>query len=224
MLLHTRQLLQSWDHAKSQALASHQAIQGYFTLGCHSTIAIHMLPEFLSTLLIEHPKLEINLTHNISRKIVEQIITMSVDIGIVANPFKHPDLIIRKLCDDETTFWTSGNHKSLQDINSKNALLICDPNIPQTEALVKKCKRSGVHFNGILTTESLEVVASLTAHHCGIGIIPSRVAQSLFPTKLKRIPNAPTFRDELCLVYRHENRNIVGIQTIINAIKHAFVP
>src|SRR3990167_8816805 len=43
LVLHARQLLQYWENTKSQALASQQEVQGYFTLGCHATIAIYML-------------------------------------------------------------------------------------------------------------------------------------------------------------------------------------
>jgi len=103
LLLHARQLLQYWEKTKSQALASQQVVQGYFTLGCHSTIAIYLASKFLPDLLESHPKLEIHLKNDLSRKITEQVINLSIDIGIVINPIKHPDLIIRKLGTDEVT-------------------------------------------------------------------------------------------------------------------------
>ena len=111
VLVHARQLLEYWEKTRSQALASQQEVQGHFTLGCHSTIAIHSVSGFLADLLENHPKLQINLQHDISRKFTEQVINLSIDIGIVVNPFKHPDLIIRKLCNDEVTFWV-GNGKN----------------------------------------------------------------------------------------------------------------
>src|SRR5262245_41831394 len=50
LLLHARQLLQYWDNTKSKALASQQDVRGYFTLGCHSSIAIHTVSQFLPDL------------------------------------------------------------------------------------------------------------------------------------------------------------------------------
>jgi len=222
LVLHARQLLQYWENTKSQALASQQEVQGYFTLGCHSTIAIHTVSGFLADLLEKHPKLELHLKHDISRKITEQVINLSIDIGIVVNPLKHPDLIIRKLCEDEVTFWVGEGKREIQNIHSKQAIILCEPDLTQTQSLLKKCKKAGIGSERLMTMNSLEVIASLTTAGCGIGILPTRVVKSLYPDKLKRIPKAPVYSDEVCLVYRNENRNVEAIQVIVNIIKNFF--
>jgi DNA-binding transcriptional LysR family regulator len=219
LLLHTRQLLQDWEHTRSQALASQQEVQGYFTLGCHSLIAMYMVSGFLADLLENHPKLEIHLQHDISRKITEQVINLSIDIGIVVNPLKHPDLIIRKLFTDEVTFWVGKGTREIQNIHSSQAIILCEPELTQTQSLLKKCKKARIVSDRIMTMNSLEVVASLTANGCGIGILPTRAAKSMYPDKLTRVPNAPVYSDEICLIYRNENRKVQAIQTIVNAIK-----
>lgn len=222
LVLHARQLLQYWENTKSQALASQQEMQGYFTLGCHSIIAIYMVSGFLPDLLENYPKLEIHLKHDISRRITEQVINLSIDIGIVVNPFQHPDLIIRKLCDDKVTFWVGEGAREIQNIHSKQAIILCEPDLTQTQSLLKKCKKAGVLFERIMTMNSLEVVANLTANGCGIGILPTRAAKAMYPDKLKRVPKAPVYSDEVCLVYRNENRNVRAIQTIAKIIKDFF--
>jgi LysR family transcriptional regulator, cell division regulator len=223
LLLHARQLLQYWDDTKSRALASQQEMQGCFTLGCHSTIAIHMVSQFLPTLLENYPKLEIYLKHDISRKITEQIINLSIDIGIVVNPFKHPDLIIRKLCDDEITFWVGPGNRNIQNIHAEESVILCDPDLIQTQSLLKKTKKTLMASNRILVEHNLEVIASLTVNGCGIGILPARIAESLYPDKLRRIPKMPVYFDEICLVYRNENRNVRAIQVIADMIKENFL-
>lgn len=222
-LAHAKQLLQYWDQTRSHVLASHLEVQGNFTIGCHSTMAIHSVSGFLPELLSKYPKLEIKLKHDISRKILEEVVNLSIDIGIVANPLKHPDLVITKLCNDEVTFWSANKIKnSLQNMNSENAIIICDPELTQTQALLKKNKKSGFTFNRVIATTSLEVVANLTAKGCGIGILPSRVAQSMYPKQLKKLENAPVYEDELCLIYRHENRNVEAMKVLVATIKDYF--
>jgi len=222
LLLHSKQMLQLWEETRAKTLASHQEIQGYFTLGCHSTIAMHIVTGFLADLLEKNPKLEIQLKHNLSRVLLEDIINLAIDIGIIANPIHHPDLIIRKLCDDEVSFWTGNGKRKIQNFHSEQAVIIGDSHLTQTQFLLKKIKKAGMNYQRIVNTNSLEVVAHLTASGCGIGILPARVAKMMYPNKLKRIANAPAYNDELCLVYRHENRNIQAIQTIITAIKDFF--
>jgi DNA-binding transcriptional LysR family regulator len=223
LLTHTKQLLQYWHEVKSKTIASHQEVQGSFTIGCHTTIAMHCLAGILPGLLAQHSKLEINLHHDISRKITERVISLAIDIGVVVNPIKHPDLIIKKLCDDEVTLWKAVELKKIKKSNSTETTIICDPQLMQSQELLKQCKKLGLPYTRVISTPSLEVVTSLTASGCGIGVIPARVVETLFPNKLVRIPNAPIYHDEICVLYRVENKNIKAIQAITNSIKAFFI-
>lgn len=220
LLLHSRQLMEYWEKTLSYALASEKEVQGHFSLGCHSTIAIHIVSIFLPDLLNKYPKLQIHLKHDISRKITEQVINLSIDMGIVANPIKHPDLIIRKLCNDEVTFWISKELQS-HNIDPQDIVILCDPELTQTQTLLKKAERYGIVSKRLITTPNLEVIANLTAAGCGMGILPGRVAKSLYPDQLIKIPKMPIYHDELCLIYRNENRSVQAIQTIVQAIRQA---
>lgn len=220
LLAHTRQLLQLWDTVKSESLASHHEVQGSILLGCHPSVALYSLHKFLPDLFSSYPQLEVKLKHDLSRKILEGVINLSIDLGIIVNPVKHPDLILHKLYDDKITLWqTTEARNANQDFQSGHAVIICDPELTQTQALLKKLHKIGFKYRRMITTSSLEVIASLTAHGGGIGILPTSVAASSHPETLKPLPKMPSYHDEIYLAYRHENRNIKAVQTIISAIK-----
>jgi len=219
LVLHTRQLMQFWEQTKSAALASRQDIQGQFTLGCASSVALYLMSDFLPNLLELHPRLDIQLKHNISRKITEQVINLSIDVGIVINPLKHPDLIIKKLGHDEVTLWVGEGERNIQRLNSEQAVIICEPELTQTQFVLKELRKAGQLSRRVLTTNSVEVVANLTANGCGFGILPACVARFMYPDRLKRVPDAPVYSDDICLIYRNENRQVQAIQTIVDAIK-----
>lgn len=220
--MRARELIQYWEDTRCSALASQQEVQGYFTLGCHSAIAAYTLAGFLPDLMATYPKLEVHFKYDISRKITEQVINLSIDLGIVANPFKHPDLVIRKLGEDEVTFWVGEGDREIQDIHSNHAVIICEPELTQTQNLLKKCKQANIQSERVMTMNSLEMIANLTANGCGIGILPARVAEALYPDKLRRISDAPVYNDEICLVYRNENRQVRAIQEMTEVIKKYF--
>lgn len=215
LVLHARTLLQYWEQAKSQALASQEKVQGHFTLGCHSTIAIYLGTLFLPQLLSQHPQLEIDLKHDISRKITEEVINLSLDLGVVVNPIRHPNLVIQKLFEDEVSFWVSD--PSVKYF-SKDQVVLCDPDLTQAQTLLKQLKKIASKTLRIITSNSLEVVAALTAKGCGVGILPNRVVQALYPAQLHKMPDTPVYKDEICLIYRHENRHIQAVKTMIAAI------
>jgi DNA-binding transcriptional LysR family regulator len=218
LLVHARALLQHWDTVREGALASMSEIQGRYSLGCHASVALYSLPNLLPDVLEKHPNLEVKLTHDLSRKITERVIQMELDVGIVVNPVKHPDLVIRKLWDDEVTFWVGKGDRQIQDFRGGNAVLICDPDLIQTQDLVTKLKRSGIQYRRVLSSSSLEVITELTASGSGIGVIPGRVAGLTLRKGLRKVPKAPVFCDEICLIYRTENKSVGAVQYIAEQI------
>lgn len=219
LLLHTRELIQKWEMTKSLALASTNEIQGYYSIGCHTSVALYSLANFLPKLLEDHPKLEIKLQHNLSRRITESVIRMQTDIGIVVNPVRHPDLIIKKLVTDDVTFFVGEGSRKIQNIHSGQAVLIYDPDLLQAQDLMKQLRQRELSFARALPSPSLEVITKLVAAGTGVGILPGRVASSF---NLQPIPHMPTFHDEICLLYRVENKNLKSIQTISDCIVSSF--
>ncbi|MDF1796995.1 MAG: LysR family transcriptional regulator [Coxiellaceae bacterium] len=216
LLIYARGLLQNWDNCKSQALASQHSVQGYYSLGCHATIAIHTVSEFLPQLLAEHPQLEIQLKHDNSQKIIEQVISLAIDFGIVTNPIKHPNLVIHPLCTDEFTFWQcSPGGKINKDI------ILADLSLPQSRSLLKAAKNK-IPYKRVINMNSLEAISVLAAKGCGIGLLPARFAASVFSQKLKKLPKAPSYQDKICLVYRDENSQLYAFKYIIDTIKAVF--
>lgn len=219
LVVHARQMMQYWENTKSKALASHDSVQGFYTIGCHSAIAAYLLADFLPQLLANHPKLELHFRHDISRKMTEEIINLSCDLGIIVNPIAHPDLIIRKLFDDKVTFWIAKDSLNKQAIHHPDRVILCDPSLTQTQWLLKQREKLGLQANRVLTSSSLETIVSMALTGCGIAILPERVANYLGRNHLICVDSNLYYHDEICLVYRHENRDLFAIQSIINALK-----
>lgn len=220
LLAHSRDLMQRWENIKSEALASMHEVQGAISLGCHPTIALYSLKHFLPQLMADHPKLEIHLKHDLSRRITENIISLKIDIGIVVNPVRHPDLVITHLVDDVVTLWSTDPKLSMKQLQDGSAIILCDPELAQAQSILGKLKKSGMQYGRLLSSNSLEVISALTSNHAGIGILPTRIAQEF---NLQRLAKAPFHDDEICLLYRGENRNVRSIQTIVESIKKSFV-
>ena len=218
LFLHARDLLQRWEKIKTSALASSTEIQGRYIIGCHNSVALYSLPKSITGILKEHSRLELHLVHDLSRRITERVIQAEIDIGIVVNPVRHPDLIIHRLCSDEVALWVKKYEKNT-DIFCDNPILICDGELLQTQYILKKLRYSRIVFNRVLNTSSLELISAMTAEGAGIGIIPGRVAEQY---ALKKYPRTPTFRDEICILIRVENKKIPAIQKIIASIVRWF--
>ncbi len=212
--LETRALLGQWQELRQQAVDSMNEIQGRFSLGCHASVARYALPLFLPKLLHAHPKLEINLEHDLSRNITQRVQNLDLDLGIVVNPTSHADLVMKPLAKDAVTLWKS---KEL----ANEDVLICEPSLLQTLSLRRKLERAGFSFKRTIESANLEVISTLVACGAGIGILPGRVAEAS-GTQLIRVRAAPVVNDEIFLIYRMENRPVVAIQELSKAIQSGF--
>lgn len=217
---HARELVQQWEKVRDKTVASETQVRGSLKLGCHPSVACYSLPGFLPQLLSEHVDLEFHLAHDLSRKITERVISLEVDIGIVVNPVRHPDLVIQKLSEDEVTYWMAEKAGVLTHLGSDHKVLICDPELLQTQALMKSKKQEFREFRRVITSSNLEVVMSLTAAGTGIGILPGRVAA--LDGRLKKVAGAPVFKDQICLIYRVENRGNLVIKEVAKAVEKVF--
>lgn len=203
----SRRLLYEWEQAQNLANPESGLIQGSYTIALHPSVALYTLECFMPKLQVEFPGLDIKFIHGLSREMTEKVISWEADFGIVVNPIKHPDLVISKLCLDEVTIF---HVKNAQD------KLIYDENLAQSQHILKKIAKKS-NFDGVLSSSNLEVVAKLTSLGLGYGLLPTRVASQY--KQLKKLSDAPVFKDEISLIYRPEKHNNSVSKRIIQIIK-----
>lgn len=214
-----RKLLVDWDDLVQDSLRDESEIRGTYRLGCHPSVGLYALPHALPELLMEHPRLVFSITHDLSRKITERVIAFQLDFGIVINPVRHPGLVIRKLGTDFVGLWTRENPTRLQDVESKQAVLISDPELLQTQDLRKRFSKAGLEFAREITSSNLEVIASLVASGAGVGVLPGRVATRIAEYQLKSAGKQyPTFADTICLIYRSDSHTSQAARLLARSI------
>lgn len=178
------------------------------TVGCHPTVAQYSIPKALSYLKSKAPDYKIELRHDLSRNIQAEIQRGHIDIGIVINPAEVPDLVIQKLAIDTVGVWTAKTDEELDTV-------ICNLNLFQTQSILKKWKDKP---HKIISTDSLELICRLVNEKVGLGILPER-AVKLSGFNLKHCTSLPTYRDEICLVYRPEYGKIPAEKITVEALR-----
>jgi DNA-binding transcriptional LysR family regulator len=205
-------LLGEWERLKSDLSKDEGEISGYYSLGCHVSVGMYTLHHFLPSLLRDNPRLQINLTHDLSRKITEAVIDFKLDVGLVVNPIRHPDLVIKPLFEDAVCLWTSTKR-----FNSD--VLIYDPELMQSQHIIGLMAKEKLIFDRTITSGSLEIIRSLISSGAGVGILPSRVARLAEPKSLTpfREKNFKFF-DKISLIYRSDLQKSAGSRLLITAM------
>lgn len=201
-------MLNDWERETRMIAQGQNEPMGRYTIGVHSAVAQYTLGNFLPNLLDKYPSLEINLTHDLSRKITEQVISREVDLGLVINSIPHPDLVIHKLLTDEVTLFKHPSYRG--------DVLIIDPALKQTSTLLKNIRKV-FDYQRELHSSSLEVIRHLCESKAGMAILPGRVAS--LSDKIKPVTGAPVFKDELSLIYRMERKSETSFKELVTEIK-----
>ncbi len=217
-VVQARVLLHEWERLAQAATREETTLSGRYVVGCHPSVGLYTLPGLVPGLLTEHPELDLKLVHGLSRQITDEVIGFKVDFGIVVNPVEHPDLVIKLLARDEVSLWTGPGSAAEKEAQAGRGILVCDPDLLQTQAIQKQMAKKGMVFTRTVTTSSLELVTALVEGGAGIGILPGRVALRDPHRKLTPVAGAPKFQDRVCLIYRADAQRTAASKVLIAAI------
>jgi LysR family transcriptional regulator, cell division regulator len=213
-----RELLDAWEKLRDDAVKDGSEIRGRYSIGCHPSVALYTLGNYVPQLLQKFPDLDLKFQHDLSRKITEDVISFKLDIGIVVNPVAHPDLVIKELYKDEVTFWRSKKLNPNIELENDKKVLVYDPDLLQSQDLLAKLSKRKIEFQRSLTSTSLEVIRKLVVSGAGIGILPGRVVGSAM-TKLELVdPKWPKYQDRICLIFRVDTQKSLAAKALIHFI------
>src|SRR3989442_820432 len=112
---------------------------------------------FLPALQQQHPRLQIQLVHERSQVLNEMVISSRLDFAIVTVAVPHPELVSLLLGRDHFGIWA---HSTL-DVDPEQTLLMLDPNVKQTEDLLRELERRKRRFRRIFTSSSIDTLWAL---------------------------------------------------------------
>ncbi len=206
-------LLLEWERLESAVKKQADEPTGAWRLGCHITVGLNWLPSVVPSLMRRWPQLELELVHDLSRHITEEVVSHQLDFGIVVNPVRHPDLVIRELAHDVFTLW--GNSARLE------STVLYDPELLQARQVLGALEKRGVQFERKITSSSLEVLAHLAVEGAGTAILPMHLAHRMRPRLRKPRGAWPEFRDSVCLIYRADVQRSAAAKALAEALRHA---
>lgn len=207
-------LMENWAEIHKGILRSNNEIVGRFRFGCHQSVGAYTLPRLFEQLHKHAPGIYIELVHDFSRKITEGVISYNIDLGFVINPFRHPDLVLKKIGEDKVLFWKKRGNSHMPEI------IFADRNLNQMQEILGKTHSKNFKGWKLVSTSSLELIRTLTLSGQGIGILPERVAKAdgadLVPYDL----SLPTYEDKLYLAYRKEVLSSKAGKELIRLASH----
>lgn len=143
-----------------------KGLHGNIALGCHPTIAMKLFPSVLHSICSENPGLNLQTTLLPSIDVSQQVRNLRLDLGIVINAIKSPELVVRKIDSEFIGVWGSKG-------DGVEKVLYYHPDMYQIQRTLKKFK----NLKRVAIGDYEAIALTLKNHSDAIGILPSPSAE-----------------------------------------------
>jgi DNA-binding transcriptional LysR family regulator len=216
-----RQAFEAMGNAVAQIENENAEPSGRVILGAHESLAAYSLPAFMARFLREYPKVELKLWNGRSMEVEAELVAGRVDLALIVNASRHPDLIVVPVFDDSVelvhTIATRRREDPAKVLGELPIIYV--PELTQSQQILAQVQKRGIATPRLLPCSSLELVKSLVLDEVGVGILPRRVAQHGTRRKLYTLsPPMPLFRDRIALVRRFDVPTTAAIRCVLDGL------
>jgi DNA-binding transcriptional LysR family regulator len=216
-----RQAFEALGNAVAQIDDEHAQPSGRVVLGVHESLAAYSLPTFMARFLREYPKVELKLWNGRSMEVQAELTAGRVDLALIVNTSRHPDLIVVPVFDDsvELVHCMSARRREDPARILGELPVIYVPELTQSQNILAQLQKRRIATPRLLPCSSLELVKSLVVDEVGVGILPRRVAQHGTRRKVYTLsPTLPSYRDRIALVRRFDVPTTAAIRCVIDQL------
>jgi DNA-binding transcriptional LysR family regulator len=194
-----------WDNSVTHLLEKEKRIEGTYSLGCHPMLAKIYLTAAYPKLINEHPHLMLNLVLEPSKTITQKVIDGELNFGIVANPIRQPELVIKSISQEAVSLYQCGKLES-------HSTIYYNPDMLDITRVLRSLK--GYKHVSI---RDYQLILSLVASKKGqAAILPNTLAEK---EPSLSIASKPYFKTEIKLIYRKDLQKTPAVEAILKELK-----
>ena len=220
-----KQIIKTYQHTMHQMQTENGEISQSVNIQSIYSIGFYHLPPLIKSFMKKYKKINLHIEYNRSDRIYSDVIHGLCDIGIVAYPWQHPLVDIKKSGSEKLTCVCALEHElskrkkiSLKDLNHRDFISFVRE-IPTRNAIDEILKDHNVKVNIVHEYDNVETLkSSLELGEC-ISILPENtIQQELKNMELVSIPikEGPFFRNTGIITRKGRQLS----QAIHTVIKH----
>lgn len=205
-----KEILYLYDKLSSELQEMKKIISGTIHISTVYSIGLHELPPYVKVFLKKYPEVNIRVEYRRANMVYEDILTNSIDLGLIAYPQKHKQLEILPFHDDILVLVVSPEHSLAKtkavDIHELTGqkFIGFEPDIPTRKATDQIFKESDFEAETVMEFDNVETVKRAVEINAGIAILPQTTvvreeAQGLL--KVIKFKNK-TYKRPLALIHR----------------------
>ena len=205
-----QEILELYGKLNSDLQEMKRVISGTLHISTVYSIGLHELPPYLKAFMSEYPEVNVRVEYRRADKVYEDVLSNSIDFGLVAYPQKHKQIETLPFHTDTLVLAVNPEHPlakdkqvSLQDLE-KQKFIGFEPDIPTRKATDEIFAGVGIEIEPVMEFDNVETVKRAVEINAGIAIIPqTTVTTEAAQGSLKIVPfKDGTYTRPLALIHR----------------------
>lgn len=221
-----KEMLYLYDKLNSELQEMKKVISGTIHISTVYSIGLHELPPYVKVFLAKFPEVNIRVEYRRANMVYEDILTNSIDLGLIAYPQKHKQLEVLPFHDDILVLVVSPEHPfaqrnsvDIQDVAGQKFIGF-EPDIPTRKATDIIFKEANIEAEPVMEFDNVETVKRAVEINAGIAILPQTTvireeAQGLL--KVLKFKNQ-TYKRPLALIHRKGRVLTPAIKKLIDLL------
>ena len=221
-----KEILYLYDKLNSELQEMKKVISGTIHISTVYSIGLHELPPYVKVFLAKFPEVNIRVEHRRANMVYEDILTNSIDLGLIAYPQKHKQLEVLPFHDDVLVLVVSPEHPfadrksvDIQEVAGQKFIGF-EPDIPTRKATDAIFKEENIEAEPVMEFDNVETVKRAVEINAGIAILPQTTvvreeAQGLL--KILKFKNK-TYKRPLALIHRKGRVLTPAIKKLIDLL------
>jgi len=221
-----KEILYLYDKLNSELQEMKKVISGTIHISTVYSIGLHELPPYVKVFLAKFPEVNIRVEYRRANMVYEDILTNSIDLGLIAYPQKHKQLEVLPFHDDVLVLVVSPEHPfaklksvDIQEVAGQKFIGF-EPDIPTRKATDIIFKEADIENEPVMEFDNVETVKRAVEINAGIAILPQTTvvreeAQGLL--KVLKFKNQ-TYKRPLALIHRKGRVLTPAIKKLIDLL------
>lgn len=196
----------------SKVMKDDETPKGPLIIGSMETTAAVRLPSILSKYHHDYPDVDLTLITGPTEQHIQGVLQYDLDGAFVAGPVDHPELIQKKLVEEELVLITDRLHPSMSSIKDiqTRTLLVFRSGCSYRAKLEQWLHQEGITPNKIMEFGTLEAILGCVSAGLGISMLPYAVVEKYVQVGTLRLHSIPNPYGKVETVFIHR--------------KHTFMP
>ncbi|MGB0413312.1 MAG: LysR family transcriptional regulator [Coraliomargarita sp.] len=173
-----KEILYLYDKLNSELQEMKKVISGTIHISTVYSIGLHELPPYVKVFLGKYPEVNVRVEYRRANMVYEDVLTNSIDLGLIAYPQKHKQLEVLPFHDDELVLVVSPEHEfsdrselDIQDV-AGHKFIGFEPDIPTRKATDQIFKEANIEADPVMEFDNVETVKRAVEINAGIAILP----------------------------------------------------